>query len=470
MTAKECLSHEWLFDIFHSKPQCHISNGPVPEPSANCDENIEDTENNCVVKSDSRSKVIDQQSEMSLDELVSDETNVINDFVHDENSQGIEDVKQVENGSENVHTDQSSELEINMDSNTNDTSEKEKCDTETFESGIHSAETDKESSDIPAKETISDIQRGMSVSEAVVNSATCASVEDITPDTDSSMCISEIKAHETDSGMVTGSDSKSGRESVELDLLGEEHDLFAETNEDSDMLSKSMVETSNSTSDVKSSEQDAKMGDSIADVNEDQGLVSADTSAVSQTDESEQMDHEHSDTVFESSALETETNNSTNIMKTSDLHSKPSQSGVISPAHYKNTPVKNNHRGQNFNQSANSDISLQSFGESPNVSSSTPIKQSLGGSPGLRPSLGSIDDSINSMQLGESLKRGMCNDSTTSGNTGNNEEEEYEFISVSKRVRSIEDSITTPRSPSFSPKIARSPRVPRHSRLHHQHH
>ena len=73
---------------------------------------------------------------------------------------------------------------------------------------------------------------------------------------------------------------------------------------------------------------------------------------------------------------------------------------------------------------------------------------------------------------GEKLKRVMCNPNTTKGpdNSENVDQEEYEFVSVSKRVKSYEESLTVTRNQPYSPKIQRSPRIGRHVKNHHQHH
>ena len=63
-------------------------------------------------------------------------------------------------------------------------------------------------------------------------------------------------------------------------------------------------------------------------------------------------------------------------------------------------------------------------------------------------------------------KRGMCNDSIPSvvGPVNTNETEDeinYDFISVSKRVRNYEQALSPQRSPQISPKSPRSPRIAR---------
>ena len=63
-------------------------------------------------------------------------------------------------------------------------------------------------------------------------------------------------------------------------------------------------------------------------------------------------------------------------------------------------------------------------------------------------------------------KRGMCNDSSPSAmattNSNQSEDEiQYEFISVSKRVRNYEQTLSPQKSPQISPKSPRSPRVRR---------
>ena len=465
MTAQECLTHEWLFDIFNPLSKLPGTSA-TNEVIENCDENTigyDTTYNNNVddtVKSDSRDRIVDQHSQMSLDEVVNDETTV-ND---EENAKDINE--SVENTDELEEKSDDSKLE----SVTNAVSEPENCDLELTEGIGDSVAV--QTKDHANQELDTEVGKSVPVT-SVSDGGVLTATEDITPDTDSSMCISEAKAQDTDSGMVTGSDTKSGRESVELDLLNEEHNVFDAQTEDSEMLSKSTTEFHGAENEEKTPTDETEgdiEGDTDSVLESDtQGTIGNISKVKNANEESEHMDLDHSDTVFESS----EPNKSTNTLKTIEEHSKAIENENESVNNQcmsvsvsdENTPALNN-RDQNLNNSSHSDILMQSFGEGHGVSTSTPIKHSLVS--GGRSSVGNIDDSINSMQLGERLKRGMCNESP--GNAENIEDEEYEFISVSKRVRSIEDSMDTSRSPPFSPKIARSPRVARHSRHNHQHH
>lgn len=462
MTAQECLSHEWLSDLFAKQnSDGSLSSQKLPNPSASnnvtqlCDENavdcdyVQNSYTDNVWTTDSKGKIVDQQSEMSLDEPVSDTFCVnskdVNETVDDLGNKQQTNMDNSENSNSGVEV-----TVIDQDEN---------LPTDDTETG--------------ASESVSDFVQTSSTPDTAVHSG----AEDITPDTDSSMCISEAKAHDTDSGMVTGSESKSGRESVELDLLNEEGNVFEEPKEeqDTEMFGKSVtVERDSELVIVTQHEEKVEGIDS-----DKQGMAKEDSSVVNTSEESENMDTEQSNTVLESSTQESEQNKSTNTLKTIAEHSSLSvidKEGVFSNQMLNTSTATSGdddialcarNRDQNLNHSSHSDIHMQSAGEGRGMSSSAPIKKSL--TSGGRPSVGGIDDSINSMQLGERLKRGMCNESSTTGNAENNDEEEYEFISVSKRVRSIEESFNTSGSPPFSPKIARSPRVPRHSR-HHQHH
>lgn len=71
-------------------------------------------------------------------------------------------------------------------------------------------------------------------------------------------------------------------------------------------------------------------------------------------------------------------------------------------------------------------------------------------------------------------KRGMCNDTSASllSPTSGSEtvdEIQYEFISVSKRVKNYEEALSPQKSPQISPKSPRSPRVSRFQRRSNHH-
>ena len=74
-------------------------------------------------------------------------------------------------------------------------------------------------------------------------------------------------------------------------------------------------------------------------------------------------------------------------------------------------------------------------------------------------------DSQSNTKISENpYKRGMCNDSSPSPVVTSKQSEDeiqYEFISVSKRVRNYEDALTPQKSPQISPKSPRSPRISR---------
>ena len=77
-----------------------------------------------------------------------------------------------------------------------------------------------------------------------------------------------------------------------------------------------------------------------------------------------------------------------------------------------------------------------------------------------------LSDAQNNLKVSENpYKRGMCNDTELSPvvTPSNQSEEEfqYEFISVSKRVRNIEETLSPQKSPQISPKSPRSPRISR---------
>ena len=77
-----------------------------------------------------------------------------------------------------------------------------------------------------------------------------------------------------------------------------------------------------------------------------------------------------------------------------------------------------------------------------------------------------LSDAQNNLKVSENpYKRGMCNDTELSpAVTPSNQSEEefqYEFISVSKRVRNIEETLSPQKSPQISPKSPRSPRISR---------
>ena len=128
-----------------------------------------------------------------------------------------------------------------------------------------------------------------------------------------------------------------------------------------------------------------------------------------------------------------------------------------------------------FNQSSTSGVIPSSFNfrdiHKTSSAKSTPAKVPAGKMT-TRSSIGHIDDSVHGLQLGERQKRAMCNDVTSPGTQRacTDEDAGYEFVSVSKRVRSYEDSLNCTSSPEVSPKIAKSPRIRRHDRSHHQHH
>lgn len=494
MTAKDCLSHEWLYDIFHpvkgpvgaledSSARNQVNN------SDNCDEGSETSDTITVsssnldgmAKSESRDKMVDQQSEMSLDESVSDDNIVrqLTDGVKTEEEDIATDRKPVDHdrnkGDQAEHVNDN-ECIVNAVPDLKFRG----CDTGVPDGGR--VDTTQPEDNLETCGNSMDLKSEQST--AAVPSVACnsleVSTEDKSPETDSSMCIPEIKAVDTDSGVATGSDSKSGRESVELDLLSEEKDGLDESTDDAEMTSRSNVELS-ATNDNSKGPENCIRSDGSINVNNNQGTFKGETNVVvNEIEQSESMELEHGDTVFDSVVSESVKMNSTNILKTTE-HSKMSVSlDEVVVSCDPNLDISNSFdentssltKGdQTLNQCLNVVSIMHSFGEVPNVSSSTPIKHPHIGSSGGRSSVGSIDDSINSMQLGERLKRGMCNQSMASGNAEDEDEEEYKFVSVSKRVRSIEDSMNSPRSPPFSPKIPRSPRVGRHSRSHyHQHH
>lgn len=296
--------------------------------------------------------------------------------------------------------------------------------------------------------------------------------EVITPETDSSMCISDTKVQETDSGFATAAEDR------DLEIVDEserisagqdeseniETDFNSEINEDIEMLNKSSVEVKDSgvESDISSTkiqpDQDAKCQ---TDLTQPFGEVNE----ISVGDESSWMETENSQSSVDNKVSQTNENNSAKSMivehssERFDFASMDSSSMSIDESSENSCFTKGSTRDQEYKSICHS----SSFGEFIKDEKYA-IAESRG-----RGSVGGIDDSINSMQLGERHKRGMCNDSTSPGaeNSGNNETE-YEFVSVSKRVRSYEDSLAS-RSPPFSPKIPRSPRISRHSRYH-QHH
>lgn len=486
MTAKECLSHGWLYDIFHpvKHPLVSLEDSSARNQvnnSDNCDEGSETSDTITVsnsnldgmAKSESRDKMVDQQSEMSLDESVSDD-NVVRQLTDGVRTEEEDNDRNNGDQAEHVRDNESIANSVpDMKFRGCDTGELDggKVDTTQPEENL---ETGGNSMDLKSE------QSTIAVPSVACNSLE-ASAEDKSLDTDSSMCIPEIKAVDTDSGVATGSDSKSGRESVELDLLSGEKDDLDETTDDAEMTSGSNVELSSATNDNSKGPENCIRSDGSVNVNNNQGTFKGETNVVvNEIEQTENMELEHGDTVFDSVVTESVKMNSTNILKTTE-HSKMSVSlDEVVVCCDPNLDISNSfdentssltQREQTLNQCLNVVSIMHSFGEVPNVSSSTPIKHPHLGSAGGRSSVGSIDDSINSMQLGERLKRAVCNQSMASGSAEDQDEEEYKFVSVSKRVRSIEDSMSSPRSPPFSPKIPRSPRVGRHPRSHyHQHH
>ncbi|KAL4222618.1 positive regulation of fibroblast apoptotic process [Mactra antiquata] len=276
------------------------------------------------------------------------------------------------------------------------------------------------------------------------------------PESDTNLLESDMNVPESDSGMVTCSDSRSvesvdlsGRASTDLD--------FSETTrtdpiDDYELCSK---------------EDSGENSSGMDDITKDADNVIEPSNNIGNVDSNVEMDVDHSRNLADEDVAQMNDNNSANSAQNLTLKEQQAMSPVsASPSEIY---VVGSCSNSVNNDSIKSPVKGNFDCENIDANITTPVT-------GYRPhlnSVGNIDDSINSMQLGERHKRGMCNDSSSLGNEDcdHTDEHEYEFVSVSKRVRSIEESITVPTSPPFSPKIARSPRIGRHSRYHpHQHH
>ncbi|XP_052799636.1 probable serine/threonine-protein kinase fhkE [Mya arenaria] len=504
MTAPQCMDHEWLYDIFHAKdyhlPFSHSNanlismdselgtdaddrgelsddeSGGLEMKAVKSEGDLRNDEMGCVVqtdnvvvklgderrkkgvgKSDSRGKIENQTSEMSVveDEDTTYEPSDVVLCTDDENSRlSVSEPNEIGDNPTKQPSKQDTENNTKTGNRKSDLINKltENCDANISWRYNHGdslpnvdAHVDKEKEHV---KQISDSNKNASE----------FSPDDISPDTDSSMCLSDSRLRDLDSGLGTVSDSKSveslnaqfdtsGRPTVEFDI--DEHEDELNLNEgESNILSKSHF----GEQPVVSAFSENQSGNK-SDTNEEGKVEDSSLIGVQEINERD-TDH-HMDISEEGPTFMNFSNNnaSTEFTFNKRLQSQPSDDSSL-------------------NQSTNSDMFAMSFEDfqKPFAPTSTPSKTPT--MPASRGSIGSIDDSVNCMQIGERLKRGMCNDNTpTSGDSRDAiNEEDYEFISVSKRVRSIEDSMGSPITPPFSPKIQRSPRIRRHDRSQHHHH
>ncbi|XP_060572669.1 calcium/calmodulin-dependent protein kinase type IV-like [Ruditapes philippinarum] len=450
MTAKECFNHEWLAGYVGSstKPLTIGYDETVDHKTGENIESIEhlndpdkrisdskegelDNEIESKVKDQFRGKIENQTSEMSVTDDKEDtkldneiENKVTDSFRGKIENQTSEMSFTEERDDEGIFVDPESDL------SSHETNISDKLSEDPYQEGNV---THKQNLNANYVEPSNDEIRNICT---VNNVSSC----DVTPDTDSSMCLTESRQQEVDSGMATNSEPLdiSGRTSVELEP---DTELNSEPNNDIEMLNKSCIEN-----DIK---------DEVGNVSERTENNDSNKTGLSSDGNREQniVNSEDADTAMDVEMLDT-----------CDIR-EPLPVNVTNDAN-NHTPDKQHSKGEE----SWSNVSVEVNAPKQEALTKDPATSQSNRDTKVRSSVSHIDDSINSMQLGESLKRGMCNESESSGaNNPDANNEEYEFVSVSKRVRSYEDSMTS-KSPTYSPSIAKSPRIGRHSRFHHQHH
>lgn len=447
MTAKECFEHEWLQGVLQpSKPL-------IPCDSDNQD--ISSSEiSNSIPRNKSLGVLVD--NDIGYDDAMKMCTaNELQDSDTDSNIQS-EKKFELQSSQMSVHEDEGFAAETETD-------------LQTKEESVHLNEPDVKSVDLnePVKDprdieplslenpTVQTVISEESHKNTNVPSYNLMSGDDRTPDTDS-----DTKLLESDSGMVTGSECRSvesvdlsGRTSAEPEFSENIENTRNYVNDDFEMQNKdTYCENTGSIEDM-SNEIDKSVNTGCEE-NVESILSDNDMDVESVTDpEIIQMNENNSaknitirNQITNDLSIESDSN-SRDIFNTSTC-----------------SDSVNDNQSFTLNDEQRSPIFSCFNDENKYASTPTPLTEPR---PHLN-SVGNIDDSINSMQLGERHKRGMCNDPNLSGaDNADNEDPEYEFVSVSKRVRSIEEAITDP----TSPKIARSPRIARNSRFHpHQHH
>lgn len=458
MTAKQCFDHEWLAGIINPSKTLISSNLETPNFATGDHQDITVHEN-CVdeaydlneVKSDNKTwnqsgessteKIENQPSEMSVNENRDDEGVVL------DTESDFEAHTQSEKTTSKTDT-------INKDSNPQSTS--------------------------PVADSRITDKPGFNGGSVLVG-ANYVSSSDVTPDTDSSMCISDTRMQETDSGMVTGSECKStesvnisGRTSVDPEpARNMDANFNSETNDDIEMLNKSLIESENKDIGSKVLDHSTKVISEKINNKEPEpngAFDKCDDSSVEAVSSENEMDIEQSDSFIEADIRQKNENNSAKSATFEKQHSSLESGLPFLESEMANSEVDlEQSENENHDQSYNLEMSSPVFGDflKDDKYATTPSNTDTKA----RSSVSYIDDSINSMQLGERHKRGMCNELASSeADNMMNDETEYEFVSVSKRVRSIEDAAPSSRSPQFSPKIQRSPRIGKRSRNNHQHH
>ena len=418
MTAKECFSHEWLAEVSINSVSCEETINPRTENDKESIQCIEDT----------NEEIGYTKEEEKLNNEVNDD------------SEGTGHIR-------NTFEKQTSEMSVT----------EERVDEGVF---VNSESNSPSDTELPSKLTedplkventtpdqVSDVDYDEPVNDEIANilSVNNETNSDVTVDTDISMCLSDStgKLQEVDSGMVTGSEpiDISGRTSVELEP---DTELNSETNDNIEMLNNSCIE-----SDIKDEMESLTEGTNN-DVFDKTGLSLVENRKIENVEDISE---------------DIETGMDVEMLDPSDS-SKPLE---VNETNYVNNHTKDKEHSEIEGSSLPSEIIINKQ-ETRDQTLYPPASQSNSESKASN-SVNYIDDSINSMQLGESLKRGMCSETVTSGENNSQENaEEYEFVSVSKRVRSYEDNMILKKSPTYSPKTARSPRIGKHSRLNHQHH
>lgn len=446
MTAKECFTHEWIAGITNLAKPLTICASETTDHKVDVEEESDSEEKNDLNDRDldkddtsikhsresSREKIEDQQSEMSVSEAREDE--------------GVE---------LDAESDQEAHVQVELSSNVSEEVIKD--------TNIHIIDISPVKS-ITHKENFH-IEAGPGRLENKISTVNVNNISssDVTPDTDSSMCISDTRLQDIDSGMFTGSECKStesvnvsGRTSVDQEPTSVlDTDFNSETTGDTEMMNESLIESEVS---KNTEEEEVNVSTNLSEDTDQRekeiSEVNAEKSEEIQEVTSEnEMDVELSDSHKDNRNLDTNENNSAQKTKVENKqvegNSSFRQDGTIDPKF--------------ISYPADQVFSLE-------MTSSVYAPAQSQCDTRAHNSASNIDDSINSMQLGERHKRGKCNEPVMPG-TGNaeNEEEEYEFVSVSKRVRSYEDTLAHTKSPPYSPKISKSPRIARHAR-HHQHH
>ncbi|KAH3718184.1 hypothetical protein DPMN_060983, partial [Dreissena polymorpha] len=439
MTAKECQSHEWLYDIFHPSikespeigdiHQVHanaisdgekIENGDIDEDMSGSvsenarEENVSKDGTGDVAISDCRGKIKVQLSGMSE----GDSGIARSDSIVRIRNQ-VSEMSVTEGGEDIINELEYSEVFDDRNIRPSDTEFAPSVEAIREHDNANCSRLQDNQRLVGTN--VGSVERGLEVNEGNQQNA----FADISPNTDSTVSLSECKSYEFDSGIGTCSDSMVESDETEV--------ILQENNQGSFGLGKSAEQKH---------------------PNDYANLVS--NGPEDDITENEQDD----DTKMELDQASEEIN----VANTFDIHSSTNNNAIDAQSNAKRdiTLLDNIRKEQVVMKK-----SPVSFG----VVQTSPLMQTRGMP---RISHCNLDDSINSTQLaGERQKRVMCNENktTVSGSNESKDAEEYEFISVSKRVKSIETAITTPRSPQFSPKTQRSPRIARHSRSYsHQHH